>query len=188
MRSFFWRTATLSFVPLLSSAVLMGCAHTRISARDIPQDATKLAGLNSKSISIAVDCPVDEIVGHQYLFIIFPFGRISIEHPGNHLRNHLYVAMAEAGLKPLLVNTEQADLRVTCNVMSLTAYDLLFVRRIVAALQVTLSLPGIGSQRFTTVRDFRLSATKPLAFYQQLEYLLHQLFTEAATEIARSVQ
>ena len=165
---------------------LSACAHTRIAARPIPPEADKLARLAPRSIAFHLECGVDEIVGHQYLLLILPFGRISIEDPARHLANHLVVALAERGIAGYEASAEQASVQIRCEDLSLTAYDYFFVRQIVGRLSWSIDALPESSIDKPIVQRNRTSALKAVAFHSQLEYQLHHLLTEAAESISRS--
>ncbi len=171
------------FFPLLLAlslvAAMSSCAHTRLSARIIPPEAERLAAVNNKALRYHVDCAVDEIVGHQYLLVAFPFGRVSLEDPKKHLIQAIFKELAIAGYKPRESDALRADLVVNCTDLSLSAYDFLFFRRISAnvELQVTDNRSGMIVPR--AVRGSS-GAFKAFGFYQQLEHVWSEALNDAA--------
>lgn len=166
---------------LLLTIFLCSCAHTRVAARPIPDEAVRLATINGQPLSFHVDCDVDEIVGHQFLFVIFPFGRISLEDPKKHLSHALYREIAVAGFSPHETEEKDANLIVRCTDLSLSGYDYLLFRHIVATLELSIERPLIYAST-PVVTYTRAGAFKAFAFHQQLEHL----WTQAAAEAAHS--
>jgi hypothetical protein len=169
--------------PLLVVCIFSsGCAHTRIAPRPVPPEAQRLIALAHREVSISVHCPVDEIVGHQYLLILLPFGRISIAEVDQHLKNALVTELSQSGIAVRFVAHDQnADLVIRCNALSLSAYDLIFVRRIVA--QLSLQVSHKLSPDFSIPYEIQESEYRSFAFHAQLERLLHKLFSVAVQRV-----
>lgn len=168
---------------LASTLVCFGCAHTRIPPHPLQVEAVRVAGLNQRTLRYHVDCEIDEIVGHQYLLIAFPFGRISLENPSKHLAHAIFRELAIAGFRPREAGISEADLIVRCDDLSLTAYDFLFFRRIIAALDLTITRkegPNAGDSHIFS----HSAANKAFAFFRQLDHVWDDALTEAAQSVS----
>lgn len=178
MRKIFLLTLMLS---------MTACAHTRIAARELPAEASRLIQLAPREVTYHLDCPLDEVVGHQYLLVVLPFGRISLENPTLHLERHLQTALGESGIRAIPVSAASAQILVSCQEMSLSAYDYLFFRQIVGRIGWHI-LPGgrSGITSFAVPARVRQSEIKAFAMYPQLEHRWHLVLEEAAREISRS--
>lgn len=166
--------------------MLLGCAHTRIAPRHIPPEVLRLVELAQKRVSIKVDCPIDEIVGHQYLLIFLPFGRISVAEIEDHLKHALVTELSQLGIAPFYVKHDKdADFVVRCDSLSLTAYDLIFFRHIVS----NISLRLVSNRFSNNELPFTLNESqyRAFAFHPQLERVLQKLFTTAAQRIGREI-
>jgi hypothetical protein len=163
-----------------------GCAHTRIAPRPVPAEAQRLIALAQRNVSISVDCPVDEIVGHQYLLIILPFGRISIAEVDQHIKNALVTELSQSGIAVSFIARDQnPDLVIRCNTLSLSAYDLIFVRRIVAHLSLQVSHKH--SLDISIPYEIGESEYRSFAFHAQLERTLLKLLSSAAERVNQAL-
>lgn len=171
---------------LLSCLIFTGCAHTRIAPRPIPIEALRLVDLAQKTVSIKVNCPVDEVVGHQYLLIFLPFGRISVAEIENHFKHALVTEVSQSGVAPFFVEQDKdADFIVRCETLSLTAYDLIFFRRIASNISLKLANKRFSNHEIPLAVEE--SEYRAFAFHAQLERVLQKLFLAAAQRIRREM-
>jgi hypothetical protein len=107
-----------------------GCMTTDLEGRDLTPEVLRLAQHNPRPLSLHIACPVDDIVGHQYLFVVFPFGRISVPAAAQILADTTYTKAALLGYSPSFVAAEGRQLAVQCDEISVSAYDFLVTRRV----------------------------------------------------------
>lgn len=147
----------------------------------------ELAEGSTRSLKIKLELPnSDASVGHQYLLLLIPFGDVSLAEPAQHIFNPLYTKLTLRGYRPLLddaVGRPVKTLRLIAENISVTAYDLIFVRRIVARLKMTALLEdehGQVLQRWTS--DVSERSFNSYGFKPQLQRCLDKAVDRALDE------
>ena len=109
-------------------------------------------------IALAID-DQPRSLGNQYLLIALPLGSVQIEHPRQLFTQFIRERFALAGIEAEIVNQEAtADLTVSLHDISLSAYDLVLTRRLVATVELMVASPGVEglvlSESATEFRQF----------------------------------
>lgn len=161
--------------PIVALVLLNGCAHTVFFGRPLDTTTFALAAGADRPIHLST-CPVEDrlALGHQYLFVVLPFGSLTLGNPGTYLQRRAYAGMSLAGLRPLTDKRQANDgpqLEVCIKDVSVTAYDLIFVRRATASVELTLTLVNNGISTTVTTAASNKMYVK-FAFKDRLESML----------------
>lgn len=140
--------AVLRILGLLATTALTGCFSQPLAPFEYPPELQRLLTIPSRPLQLVVTTPEStRSVGHQYLFLIVPVTWVSVPHLEREANTLVASAAARRGWK---VQPRQLDdsgvlstpaesapvLRVTITELSLSGYDLLFVRRPYASVEV----------------------------------------------------
>lgn len=146
---------------------LAGCVLTAVPRAPISPEVFRLAASNDRAIRLDLSGPQETLsVGHQYLFIVIPFGRIVIEHPLDHLRTSAYTQASLSGLRPIVdvpANDSAFDtprLEIRLQDIQVSAFDFLFTRHIVCDVSVEARLFAPGSSSPEKLAAGRVAETE----------------------------
>lgn len=178
---------------ILISNLTTGCASTGITVPP-PEAATlRLAALAPHGIRLEVtgsNTPLS--VGHQYLFVAIPFGAISLIAPQTALRRALSTELAIGGIQALPEGSDAAVPVVTVTPLDLqvTAFDLLFTRRVSATVRlgVTVALPTHPESVVTLEVRGESGSFERFGFTPQLSHALGEALQEAGQELVTTLQ
>lgn len=180
---------------LILSLGLLGCLRTELTSPSISNSHFKLAALAPKTIKLLVNSAVadNQTLGNQYLLLLIPFGQIHLDSPRQNVLRRAYEELSIRGYKPIIVSSLEQDsssqtmaptLELNLNSLSLTAFDLLFLRRISSKLTLQgrlLSSRAEGLDRAESERSE--SAFARLAFRVDLEPILNKNIEISVKEI-----
>lgn len=108
-------------------------------------------------------------VGNQYLLVGLPLGAIQLDQPRQLLAQFIRERFALAGIRAEIVESgDTADFTVGIANLSLSAFDLVLTRRLVAEVDLKFDVPGVSS---VIVRD-GASELRQFGFEAQLKPLL----------------
>jgi hypothetical protein len=150
-------------------------------------EAVRLATLARRTVLTSFRCDHERYLGHQYLLMAIPFGRISLESPADTIWSHLYTEAALLGVNLIQTqNPTSAELEITCSELSLTAYDLLFTRLLHGSivLEVQYKLNGLTAD---LVSDHD-SEFRSYGLYPQLNRLYTRLMKNTARKLFERYQ
>ncbi len=174
------------FLELLAVLLLLlsACTHTRLSPLPVSTENLQLIESNHRVVSINVENPSSDrqIHGWQFMLFILPVGRVTVEQPLYHLERALINQFGLAGLKIQSTDPSEAQLIIKLEEVSVTAYDLLFTRRIVAGVRLSCRRQiGPESLKFTIFQKHAEFAR--YAFQKELTATLERAFDMAANSI-----
>lgn len=125
---------------LLFGITLSGCARTVLPSPEISKTSSlSRAVLPQQTFALRSEVKAHESLGSQYVFLLFPLGSISAAAPLDILRKAVFERAVSRGVLPL--QAESAPVTYSLNRLSITAWDLLFVRKVVIHV-------GIGREEF----------------------------------------
>ncbi len=103
--------------------------------------ALKLSALSRRPVHLLIDASTGTLhLGHQYLLIIIPFGRVALQDPTQFIFDRAFEALAIRGFRVDNNNAAFAPtVRLQLEDLSVTAYDLLFTRRLRASIKLSLT-------------------------------------------------
>ena len=161
---------------LILLCLLSGCMTTTLQPTPILPAVSKLALSNEQPIALSVKNDLQEqVVGHQYLFIIFPFGRITNASVSTLIKNEAITGLTLNGFKVLERQEEPRIplVEIVVRDLQLTAYDYIFFRRIVCKITLGGEIRhGISDKVRTWETTVSESATVSLAFEAELDRVL----------------
>ena len=166
------------------------CAVTFVSGGQIPKQVLQLAESNTSQIGItANNFSKQEDIGHQYLFFLFPMGKIKIQNPVLMFSNKVYERLAVYGYKPSLSRIQGApNVKIDLVKIQLSAYDLLFTRKIYCNMKIEIeAYDEAGNLRAAGSGIARESLYKSMAFKRELEYLLNKCLEQSVNKALSSV-
>ena len=105
----------------------------------------KLARIADKELSLTVlNKGEDATAGHQYLMLLFPVGSVVVPHPDEFVNVLAIQDLAERGVRV----TPAAARRLTLEIeeLSLSAFDLFFVRRLHGSIALTVRIEESGRE------------------------------------------
>jgi hypothetical protein len=171
----------LKVIPIffLISLGVNSCVRTGLTADPAPRSLSKLAHLNNRPIRLEVEAPQSPIsLGHQYLLIVIPFGRITLEEPKKYIFNLVYEDLVLKGFSPVTAHGTKRELRVKLESMNATAYDLLFIRLVRCSVDLDINFNGLHFIAQGSASSFRRYGFKP-----QIEELLKAASKDAMQDM-----
>lgn len=162
-----------------------GCLKTELNPP--PQDGiARLLDVTPRTLSFTIVAPAEEAtVGHQYVLILIPFGRIVVKSPYNLVRQELLAQGALAGFRPVPA-TGQAALRISLDEISVSGHDYLFFRRSTAVVRIQATLfDGSGHQRRQAIAMGQAGEFAKFAFEPELSRVLNDA---AKTALADAIK
>ena len=143
----------------------------------------------SKSPEVLPEGPV--LVGHQYLFIVFPFGNVRLGSPADSVMASTYQQLTVRGLKPITSKSHVfgplPTLRIKVASLSLSAFDLLVTRRVTSSIEGTAILLSPSGQ-VVWQRDFEGHSAeyRRYGFQAELEKSLLESLESALSPVCES--
>ncbi|MDC0358658.1 hypothetical protein OAO01_07575 [Oligoflexia bacterium] len=151
------------------------------------QKVFELAAVNTAPLGLVIEGQKERFsAGHQYLFVIIPFGRVVIEDPSKYLERSAYTKLALLGYKPLVnsTGTRHKTLQIRIDSLQASAFDFLFFRRVVARVSLGASLKdGLGNEIAEVTADASHASVRKYGFHTELEYALDKSFSAALSDL-----
>lgn len=172
-----------------------GCLNTNLKSEPILKQIKSLLISNKRLIGLRIqDLTDSEIIGHQYLFIILPFGRIKAPQLSEQLINQAQTTLAIKGYSPKIASSNnQIDfdypaIHISIDAISLTAYDLIFMRKIVCKLDLSAKLISpdktiMRDEKTTTYQSKYVS----FAFEPELSNILRVTIDRSISELLNKI-
>ena len=192
------QTVILRRILLLTLICLTSaCTTVYLAPRGINPDTKKLAALNRQKINVRVTLAKEfKTLGHQYLFLLIPYGQIQHHSVKQLISDAIYRELSISGFSPQIVFEESPKkvssllpqkplLEINVKDLSLTAYDLLVTRKVTGRIDLTSKL--ILAKGETDYPEIRIqenySEFKSLPFKIQLERILEKLIIKTMPEV-----
>lgn len=178
--------------------ILTSCVKTNLQPTPVLDKVFELHQLNQKTLDVQITPNIHNLtLGHQYVFLIFPFGRIKSQISSDHLNNIFFTELVLNGYKPNNpinnidnFNTKVAKPLLNINILNqqVSAYDFLVIRRISCSieLEANLTLPK-NINRFALVST-NYSEFKTYAFQPQLEKVYNQCLTDIVAKTIKELR
>ncbi len=174
---------------VLLGASLSGCFSVSLEpVRHLPE-VHRLLAIPTRELRLEIEVPQStQLVGYQYLLVIVPVTRVYVPHLEREVGTQLAVAAARRGvrLRPATHDVSATPkppptLRVVVEEVTLSGYDLFFVRRPWGAVTMsgTVELPDGGRRRCQVTHEH--GSTERFAFAEQLSRTLAETL-EGASE------
>lgn len=190
------RARVKEIFPLLLAVVLLfslsSCSKTVLSDlilidSKLESDINQLSSVNRRQIRVLVESNKDLItLGHQYLLLIFPFGRIVLPANSQLPRSSTKKVLALKGYRVIHCHdqSQNPDLIIRVKRLTLTAYDLLFFRRLVARVALEAKRRKIDGT-YTSLIETTQSKSDfaKFGFSQQLTPLFRQTFEDTLNKL-----
>ena len=177
---------TVVIIALLAASA---CLRTELNAPALAPELLSLANTNTKKIVLSVSSPAEQPLGYQYLLGFVPFGAIHLPHTQQFLLRVFFEQLTLRGFTSLLSlpaepNAALPRLSVSVTELKLSAFDLLFTRRV----RCRVTLKGQWNRpNGEMARAWESSVSKEryrsMPFEAELEGLLRETLTESAQEI-----
>lgn len=180
-------TWTLRTSLTLALFCMLGCTHTPIRRTSIAPAVFELAARNAHPLQVIVTHSLSETQGHQYLLVMFPLGRVTVEDPSGEVFSTLYPMLASRGVKPVRPGDCTACPLLSLNLsdLSLSAFDLLVTRRVRARVRLEAALHSAsGALLWVTSVGGSSSTLRHYGFAPQLRSALDKALSEALEQIA----
>lgn len=116
---------------------IVSCASTNLDQAPLSLNDFQLAASSKETICLTTKLMEGaELGGNQYALIGLPLGEVGISEPEYAVRNGIYRALSFANIKPILEvpckDSSLGTLEVEVRELSISAYDYLFTRKLVA--------------------------------------------------------
>ena len=130
--------------------VQCGCLHTNLESYQPGAAISRLATTNQRQVAVFTGfANPSNRLGFQYLFLVIPFGTISLTQAERHLKQTALRQLALRGFRPItcpqnspeicasIDGTIEGFLSIEIQNISLNAYDFIFFRRISCQIEVS---------------------------------------------------
>lgn len=188
-----WFLRLLIFFYLPVVGLGSGCASTKLSIPPPEAAIERLAGLAPRGVRLAVAAPITPVqLGHQYLLVVIPFGSIALIDPQTSLRRALSTELAIGGVRTVPEGSSSPAPLVTVTPieLSVTAYDLLLVRRVTAAAHfaVSVAFPDRTEPELHFEASGESSSFERFGFAPELSQALGEALTQAGRTLVTTLQ
>ncbi|MCB0333856.1 MAG: hypothetical protein KDD55_10190 [Bdellovibrionales bacterium] len=170
--------------------LLFGCHHTTLSPDLLPPEAFRLASSGTPLSVELVSSDELRVGGTQYALLLLPFGSVSLTEPELYVEQVLYRELALAGFRPDFHRQTQLplDLKVEIEQLRSTAYDFIFVRKIVASAKLSFTLSGDSGTTVLSFDSFESeSEYRKYGFEQDLRIVLNRAIQKAFSPLVQSL-
>ncbi len=161
---------------------LSACHQTTLSPESLPPEVFKLAATGTPlSVEISTESDLEQ-GGTQFALLALPFGSVSISNPQLYLEQILYRELALAGFRPHLHPNSPEPLHLQLELKSLrsTAYDLIFMRKVIASAELSFTLAGDSGAKVVSFDSFESeSEYRKYGFEQDLRIVLNKAVRKA---------
>ena len=167
---------------------LTACLKTPITPLEIDETVRQLALSSDETIHIRIESEsTPQVLGHQYLFVALPFGRVVVDDMEQYIFDGLFTALSLSGKKPVLQHSETPQypsLVLRPRYAQATAYDFFAMRWIKTKLVIEAEYASGPEQKL--VREFSAdsSAVKRFAFSKQLSFYFNKSSKTLFADIA----
>ena len=185
------RSALTLPAALATLLFLGGCSATPLMRPSLEPAVFELAARNPLPLRVAVYSAAPEMVGYQYLLVVFPLGRVEVPAPAEYLRGALYHALVEQGVRPLAEDAESggASLTVVISSIRVSAFDFLFTRRVRARIELEAAIRNSsGTLLWHESRTGPSAELRRYGFKNELTAALDDAIAEVTTTIAAAVK
>lgn len=178
--------------------ILSACVKTNLNPPPVLGKVFELHQLNQKSLDVKIEPNIHNFtLGHQYVFLFFPFGKIKSQISSDPLNNLFFTELVLNGHKPNapLKDLDNSTIKVAnplleVNILSqqVSAYDFLVIRRISCSieLEARLTLPK-NIERLALVST-NYSEIKTYAFQPQLEKVYNQCLVDIVSKTIQELR
>jgi len=168
-----------------------GCVSTNLKSGEIPFKVKNLAAENSKPLALQVTRQKDfSSLGHQYFLLVIPMGSIYFPSIENAVSAGAFVKLSLAGYRPLLNNAGTGLPKVLLSIQNaqLSAYDFLFLRKIVCRLEISgLLLDSENNVKRSQRANVSRSEYKALAFEPELQHTFELCLQSGIEEVLETL-
>jgi len=168
------------------------CVTTQVTPASLDPNLSRLERTAERSVTLRVSPVNDPLeVGHQYLFVVVPFGAIYLTDPSRAIEAAVRLELALAGMsaEPVRERSTHPTVTVALTAASVTAYDLIVTRRIRAHVALTVVVQGAGDSPAVTFETEGASASfERFGFAPQLTAAFSEALRNAAREAVIDLQ
>lgn len=192
----FWRirsTAVARCIPILFGMLSAGCLRTPLASTPLSEPTFRLAALGQRPVRVTVIGPAaPRSVGHQFLMVAIPFGRIELSDPVKAVERAAFAELAVAGIRPVIgpagAGLPTVELRLKD--ASVSAFDFIVTRRVAAAVTVEAALHRAGSptERIVVERSGDSSSLERFGFTPQLSAAFDDALHSAVRDAVLALQ
>jgi len=179
----------LNLLPIAYLAfVLVSCVATPLRTESLTDDVILLAASNRKPIYLDIKVQNSELtVGRQFLLMLIPFGRVYLPAPETFVSRAVYQELSLRGYKPIVdkdIKLPAPRLIIELEDMDVSAYDFLFLRRVVAktSLKGTFYHKDDKTVYYATSKG-RVSHGSKYAFAPTLTHSLNKALKESVKKL-----
>jgi hypothetical protein len=173
---------------LLMVSLLSACFPAVIQPFSYPPEAQRLLALGERPLAVSIHgLAPDRTLGNQFLAVAFPVTRVYAPNIEREIEMHLALEAAARHYKliPAQSDSHQVGPLLTVNVteLGLSGYDLIFIRRPSATLDViaTLDLPHQPPRSCST--NVEVTKTRNFAFNSQLSDVLRTALEQTSRDL-----
>lgn len=169
---------------LIYSSILifvLACQATIIEPSPLSSQSLELAQSSQRKISIHIQSEVSSIIGYQYALIILPLGQISFKDA----KASFYASLVEElAIRNIAIATNQSQsLILKIKKISISAYDLIIVRRISCTIELESVLLNQDKQALGTWRTIHnYSDFYKLAFESEINQVFNTTIQETINQ------
>lgn len=169
---------------------LVGCFSSSLSPTTVaPREVERLRLLAEKRLplSLKLTTPPATAVGYQYILLMFPVARVYAPALRQDVVDGLTATAAAAGHSIETLSASQVTsprLEVTASNVTVSGYDLIFVRRPSASITLKATLSSPGRLDRTCEAFGSVTRTKRFAFAPELEQVLRESIEAATRDLA----
>lgn len=174
------------FAPLAILINLSGCFSTTLPPIGPPKGIERLLRTADRTIVFSISpTAFPDTAGHQFLFFLFPVTRIYTPHATKAIATALSIDGASKGYKlvPQSTSRNPLALRITVLDLSVSGFDLLFLRRPSASITLKGELESNGALLRGCEVQATESRTKAYAFEQELNGVLWMAIQSASAKL-----
>lgn len=138
-----------------------------------------MAQTGTTAIAVDVRSTIDtKLLGFQYLLVAIPFGRVTAPHLAGLTAAASFSALALKGYRPVqspeLSEVPPPRLKIRITSAHASAYDLLFLRRISASIELIVTLEKNGVEVASYSAYGSCGEFRTMGFEPQLRYCLEK--------------
>ena len=180
--------STITLILLLLS--LPACVHSsKLPTPQISSDVHRLASLQKRPLKLHLSLGKDsQVLGYQYLFLVLPFGQVELTSPREYLERSLFRAFSQFGYRPSFFPPqliEEADIILDIKNISLSAFDLLFLRKISSNVRIQARSTRKKHAPSLSVQS-QSSKYAEYAFETELDSVLQETLSKAVRQLSQN--
>lgn len=177
------------------STLLAGCLGTQVRPQPVTPGISRLSAVNERPLRLAIqtDPAVSQTIGHQFLLLVIPFGAIELQDPGETVRRAAIDRLAIAGRTAIPFDDRLPGrspvLKLELADASLSAFDLLFFRRVTATIRMRAELRSPdGSLLRTWTSNRSYGEARKFGFERDLSAIFEKTLRDALDEIIKELR